>query len=206
MKILYIDCFFGFDASMLLGALIDAGASPYDIEGRLVGDMEDFRLEVSDTLRCSIECKIAAAHASGSKTELCREIMQNHGQSPGTYIASMEAVLSAMEILDIEYVMCSDIGVRDGTDGQVLSVLDKAGIEVLPSEPDTPKLHISDAVFLKSIISECGPKPQMDIISIGYGAGLESGDTPHLITAIIGQFNPEGLFEKESREELISML
>jgi len=206
MRILYIDCFFGFDASMLLGALIDAGASPEGIKNDLDTSLENFKLNVTQTTRHFIECKKAYVSGNGCKTEFVKEINSKYPLSQGTDTASMEAVLSAIEMLNIEYIMCSDIGIKDGTDGEVLKIFESSGIETLPAEDSSPVINISDAVFLKSIVNECGPKPQMDIIAIGYGAGGEDEEKAHLVSVTIGSFNPENLFETVSTEEIVSML
>ena len=59
MRILYMDCFLGFDAQMLLGALIDAGASVEIIRKDFENAGISADISISNTLRCSISCKRA---------------------------------------------------------------------------------------------------------------------------------------------------
>ena len=205
MKILYIDCFFGFDASMLLGALIDAGACPRQIESRLEQYVQNPRLEVYDTQRMSIECKMARALCTDKKGCAPYSITEKYKETAGTDDIAMQAVICAIEELEIEYVMCSDMSLPDNTDGEVISILQSAGIELAPTTDDIIPPRSADAAFLVSISSEHGAKPDMDIISIGYGAGGSDTQKPTLVTATVGSFNPENLFlmQEESVAHLL---
>lgn len=160
MRILYIDCFSVFDASMLLSSLIDAGAKS--------------DIAVADTKRMGIECKIACLCGDNKDIEA--------------------ACISAIEELNIDYIVTSPVGLPSGTDGEVLALLEKSGIETLPCDMTTKKMEPSDAQFLIKISSECGPKPDMDILSVGYGAGGESDGEPNIIAAYIGEFGNKDMF------------
>ncbi len=193
---MYLDCFFGFDASMLLGALIDAGADPDALDGLEIG--------TSKTLRCSIECtKAYVASCSIAETPY-NHIFEDYLPTKGTNPETVKAVVSIAEQLGIEYIMCSDIGICDGTDGEVLNILEAAGVETLPSDGEEVCMHAADARFLTAIVNEYGPKPPMDILAIGYGAGGTSSESTHLLTAFVGEYNSEELFDAE--EEIASYL
>ena len=56
------------------------------------------------------------------------------------------------------------------------------------------------------ISNENGPKPPMEIISIGYGAGGDNPDNPDIISAIIGEFESDNLFSYEEAEDLVAYL
>ena len=198
MRILYLDCFFGFDASMLLGALIDAGADP--------GAMEGMDIRYSKTLRSSLECTRAYVASCDMEETAYSHIFESAEPSQGTTPSAIKAVISAAEQLSIEYIMCSDIGICDGTDGEVLAVLEGAGIEALPSDGENVSVFPADARFLAAIVNETGPKPAMDILAIGYGAGGTDIGSTHLLTAFIGEYNPEELFDRAEYEEIASYL
>lgn len=167
MRILYIDCFSVFDASMLLASLIDAGAKS--------------ETKVKETSRLGIECKIADVSANA----------QTH-------------CLNAIKELNIDYIITSPLGIPSGTDGEVLTVLEKGGIETLPCDSSTKKMKLADAQFLIKISAECGPKPDMNILSVGYGAGGEDENEANIITSYIGEFDGGNLICRE--ENLLGVL
>ena len=213
MRILYMDCFLGFDASMLLGALIDAGANPQQIEGKLNDCGIKVTLTVKTTLRSSIECKKAVIRAENEESttramqnELVKRVAAKYEPTDGTDAVTMLAVICAIELLDIEYILCSDVSLGEGTDGEVLMLLERAGIETLPSDGTSKNMETADAAFLTGITNESGPKPNMQILAIGYGAGGVNPDEPNIINAIIGEFGAEDLFGSAEREELIMSL
>ncbi len=153
MRILYIDCFSVFDATMLLSSLIDAGAKS--------------EIMVKETTRMGIECKKITAVSEKVQT----------------------ACLSAIEELNIDYIITSPLGLPSGTDGEVLTLLEKSGIETLPCDSSTKKMELCDAQFLIKISAECGPKPDMDTLSVGYGAGGENENEANIIASYIGEFD-----------------
>lgn len=213
MRILYMDCFLGFDATMLLGALVDAGASAEAIETKLKEDGINLLLSVKTTTRSSINCKRVLALANtrddidkAMENEFVSSIINTHGSCDGTDALSVTAVLCAAELLDIEYIITSDVSLGEKTDGRVIAILDNAAIHTMPSDGSTKNMQPADAAFLAAIANECGPKPPMTILSIGYGAGGTNCEEPNIISAIIGEFESGNMFDMAEQEELISAL
>ena len=169
MKILYIDCFYGFSAHMLLGAILDM----YDISHTLSewGD-----LSCTSVLRSSIECKTAFL-----KDSLGEDITK-------------KAISDAIEHLGIDYVMCSPVPLNDFADGEVISALETGGIEVYASDKGA-YITLDGARFLASVISESGAKPKMDILAVGYGADADDADS--FLCATAGEYGSEGFLQKQ---------
>ena len=212
MRILYMDCFLGFDAQMLLGALIDAGASVEIIRKDFENAGISADISISNTLRCSISCKRAEV-ITDSKPEsyfvdnpMISSIFKDFEITPGTDPVTVMAVIFATEQLGIDYIISSDISLPENTDGRVLELLESANIEISPSDGSTRSMEPADAAFLIRISNENGPKPSMEILSIGYGAGGEKPDSADIITAIIGESEADNLFEAEESESILAYL
>ena len=198
MRILYMDCFLGFDASMLLGALVDAGASTDKIEQCLKDKGINASLSVKTTTRSSINCKRVLTLANtrddidvAMEDDFISSVIGSYGSCEGTDAVSIAAVLCAIEQFDIEYILTSEVSLGECTDGRVLTILDNAGIHLAPSDESNKNMQPADAAFLARLSNECGPRPNMTIISIGYGAGGTNRDEPNIISAVIGEFNGE---------------
>lgn len=72
MKILYLDCFLGFDTQMLLGALISMGAEIEALNSEIQCICPDGRIITEHTSRCSVEAEkafITAPRLNGEMTE-----------------------------------------------------------------------------------------------------------------------------------------
>ena len=212
MRILYMDCFLGFDAEMLLGALIDAGAVADKIEDSLSQDGIKVSVIVQNTIRSSILCKKATV-ITDLKTEqkllennIVKSISEKYNFSKGTTPASIMAVIYAAEQLGIEYIISSEISLAENTDGRVLEVLESGNIATCPADGSTKETEPADAAFLVQLSNESGPKPPMEIIYIGYGAGGDNADNPDIISAIIGEFESDNLFSYEESEDLVAYL
>ena len=128
MRILYMDCFLGFDAQMLLGALIDAGASVEIIRKDFENAGISADISISNTLRCSISCKRAEV-ITDSKPEsyfvdnpMISSIFKDFEITPGTDPVTIMAVVFATEQLGIDYIISSDISLPENTDGRNCSI------------------------------------------------------------------------------------
>lgn len=210
MKILYMDCFLGFSAGMLLGALIDAGANPDEIYAELEKENIDLSISVQYTDRASIRCRKAFAVLQKPVPEHIPDHIDNiytkYGASDETTPGCMRAVAAALKLLGIEYIITSDVSLNETADGTVLELLNNEGIEIMPGDENCENMQSSDAAFLCSIANECGPRPDMQVLSIGYGAGGIDPTKANIITAVIGNYDSNIFLENEEYRELISAL
>lgn len=185
MKIVYIDCYYGFNSAMLLSALIDAGASMEEIIKTARQSISGFDMQITETKANSMDCKM----------------VHTFGEQSAERNASELGAISALEAVGAEYVMCSSVYLGDSADGEVISALERSGIETLPSSDIKYSLKLGDASFLAYICAESGPLPEMDIISVGYGTS--EGETDSLVTVYVGEYNGQNnIFAKE--EQLIT--
>ena len=167
MKILYIDCFYGFSGQMLLGALADMCNIP---------PSDAYTVHKDKLVRNSIDC-ISARAEDTAKADVTRE-----------------AIVQTLISLGIDYAMCSPIPVGDNADGEVISALQSGSVDMYPAERSAYILP-HEAKLLASVIAECGDKPPMDIVSVGYGADLR--DESAFLCATIGEYNGDTLAEKQ---------
>ena len=107
---------------------------------------------------------------------------------------SANAIESILRRLSVDYVMCSSVPVHDGADGDIISVLENGGIELCPVDRKA-YVSIEGAKLLTSVVSECGTKPDMDIIAIGYGADENSQDAFVCIT--LGETGQDSFLQKQ---------
>ncbi len=130
-----------------------------------VGDSD---IKIKSVLRSSLDCKLALLPDSAAADCL---------------------VKSAIKDIQADYIICSSVPLCDGTDGNVISALEKGGIDVVPSEDICVTLE--DAHLLAGIAAECGPKPAMDIIAVGYGADKE--DNGRFLCVTLGEYSADGM-------------
>jgi len=208
-----MDCFLGFDASMLLGALIDAGANPKEIEMQFLSNGTEVKLEVKEVERSSIICKKVTAQKINQNSELydtdiefLKDVFKDCNDEKYTNPITAQAVIYALHQLNTDYIISSEVCLKEDIDGEVISILDAAGIEIIPADTMTRAMTVCDAKFLSKITNESGPKPHMDIISIGYGAGGTDALVPDIINVFLGENDSNCLFESGATEELIASL
>lgn len=180
MKTVYIDCYYGFNSAMLLSALLDAGVPREETIEKARETISDFDIKITDAKANAMDCKMA----------------QTLGDVKGNQILSELGVLSALEVMGAELVICSGVYLGDNADGEVIFALESSGIETLPSSDIKYSLSLADASFLISLCAESGPLPRMDIISVGYGTAEGTEDS--LVTVYVGEYNEESnIFSKE---------
>ena len=210
MKILYMDCFLGFSAQMLLGALVDAGLSTDALTMRLKEIDPTLSVMVQNTERASINCKkvtlLSDNAGNHSYSSAAEDLANEYGYSDETTPMYIDAVIAAIKELDIEYIITSDVSLGETVDGKVIELLENAGIVTMPSDESCDNIHPTDAAFLGYIANECGPRPDMHIIAIGYGAGGTDTQKPNIVSAIIGEFNSDIFFDAKDYEELTASL
>ena len=74
---------------------------------------------------------------------------------------------------------------RGRADGEVISIFERAGIELVPAYDNQSCPDKEDALFLSSVANDSGIRPDMEIISIGYGASNRAG----MVIATVGYMN-----------------
>ena len=191
MKILYIDCSFGFDGTMLLGALTDVGADLDEIVSSLKEEYPDITFKQKEVLRNHLECKHTEIFSEHTETSL--------GQYPvsdGANPLVLKATRKAIQSLGIDYVITSSVPLGDGTDGAVISLFEKAGIDMFPAEGTQFNMHIADAYFLTTVVNDGDIRPDMDVLAVGYGASSGEG----MVMVTIGYMNTDEI--KFCAEEL----
>ena len=172
MRIVYIDCFYGFSQEALLGALADCGAKKEDIQKSI--ENKGATLNFKKEERMSLECTRVQIFAED------REGVMHL------------AVESALKSLDADYVMCSPVPLCDSADGEIITLFQESGIECVCTNEDMV-MSKDDAQALCSVVNECGAKPEMDIISVGYGA--DGGE--YFLCVTIGEYHEESLLFKD---------
>ena len=165
MKILYIDCFYGFSAHMLSGALADI----CDIS---VSD--DYSVQKVSMVRNSIDC-ISAKALDDNQNDI-----------------TPSAISDVIDSLGIDYVMCSSVPLDDSADGDIINALQNGGVEMYPSERSA-YITLDGAKLLAQIAVDCGVKPPMEILAVGYGA--DGCDKDAFLCVTIGEYNSEAYLE-----------
>ena len=210
MKILYMDCFLGFSAQMLLSALVDAGLDTDALLLHLKEENINLSAFVHDTERVSIACKkITLLPDNSDKIQIpsyLSDETNDYSYSDETTPVYIAAVIAAIKEMEIEYIITSDISLGEGTDGKVIELMENAGIATMPSDESSDHMQPADAAFLGFIANECGPRPDMHITAIGYGAGGNDTQKANIVSAVIGEFNSDIFLESKDYEELIASL
>ena len=183
MKILYIDCSFGFDVVMLLGALADAGADTDAIALYLEGKYPHITINKKDVTRNHLDCKLVEVS--------CEDV----------FSAAKKMTEMAIENLGIEYVITSGVPLCDGADGEVISILEKAGVALLPADDGQCCPDREDALLLASVANDSGIRPDMEVISVGYGASQRDG----MVIATVGYMNTDDInLNEEALEQILN--
>lgn len=211
MKILYIDCFLGFSAPMLTGALADLGADEGEINRRLAAEVPSAVLKVQKTERSMLECTLAevdtqnCAPDCAAKNALAVKALEVYRKFCGEptdaellqIISQAVCISAAAELLGVEFVMCSSVSVgaiSDETEPGV-EIFKSYGIPFANADADCTLTDAKGAAFLAALVSEYGAMPDMDIEKIGYGAGEKELSSPNLIRAVLGTQNDVPLSE-----------
>ena len=142
------------------------------------------------------------AHAEAKVHNVGIEKVHFHEVGAVDGIVDIVGAALAMELLDIERVLCSPIPTGSGTitcEHGRLPVPSPATAQLLvgartyqtdvEAELTTP----TAAAVLTTLSESFGPAPEMDVSSVGYGAGArETGPLPNLLRVIIGRETEEG--------------
>lgn len=218
MKVLYIDCFAGFTSSMLLGALIDMGASA----GFAVSELRNIGIEadiISDRIsRSGMEAVFAYAKCISreidsdftSKHEI---LLRNMCDSAGVDYATNEnvcqwaAVLSCIDCFGADKIICSPLTDGSGIDQktncpvpstEVLTLLKRYNIPVGTIDVKKELISKEGAVFLGEAIDEFGFLPLGNILCVGYGAGEDDIDgCVNIVRCVLTETEDASLLEGE---------
>ena len=117
-------------------------------------------------------------------------------------IVDIVAACVAMELLDVEQVLCSPIAVGGGTivcaHGRLPAPAPATaellvGAEIRQTDIQGEATTPTAAAILTTLAESCGPLPAMAVSAVGWGAGTrEAGPLPNLLRVFIGQDDPEG--------------
>lgn len=218
MKVLYIDCFAGFTSSMLLGALIDMGASA----GFAVSELANTGIEadiISDRIsRCGMEAVFAYAKCisrevnsdfSSAHEMLLRTMCDSIGEEfeNSENVCGWAAVLSCIDCFGADKILCSPLtdgsGIDQKTndpvpDADVLSLLKKYNIPVRTADVRKELISKEGAVFLGETIDEFGLLPLGNILCVGYGAGEDNIDgCINIVRCVLTETEDASLLEGE---------
>ncbi len=191
---------------MLLGALIDMGASPSYIESALSDMGAKVTIETTITKRSKMECTLAkvTAEECAQKISFSNEIMSMAEKMPEyTYneLCVFASVICAIESFDADFIMCSEVsdGYRDNE--TVYSILKNANIPINSLPVDKSLISCEGAVFLSQIVNECDILPLGNVKSIGYGAGEEDfWDIPNIVRSVLTETEEEPVFSEIAQE------
>ena len=144
--------------------------------------------------------RLAEAEA---KVHLCPvEEVHFHEIGAVDSITDIVGACVALELLDVERVLCSALPVGSGTvscEHGVLPVPTPAtaellkGVKTAAGELTGELLTPTAAAVLTTLAEAYGPMPAMEVLAVGYGAGSREGDKmPNLLRVFIGQAAPVG--------------
>lgn len=210
MKVLYIDCFGGFDTNMLLGALIDMGASPIYTEQQLINEGIEADIVSDRVNKSGIDAVFAYTRCirteNAGDTRL-KNMCEALGESNNENICLWAAALCCMECFGVEKIICSPVADGSGTDSvtglpvpgvEVLELLKKYRIPVKTVDAARELITSEGAVFLGENADEFGMLPVGNILCIGYGAGEENVDgCVNIVRCVLTETEDCGIIEKE---------
>lgn len=233
MRILYTDCFLNFDTSMLLGALADAGADMTSVENEIKSLCPDTLIKLNHVKRCEIEAVRADVivptsaeaveakdilnftenftasceyYTALSKTaKLCGESLSKFSPTfeidqavLTNEICTAYAVLSVLKEFNVEFVICSKA--KNSSEAYLPTHA------IIPKKSKHTQIDFSllwNEAFLSVVANDYGIMPEMEVLKIGYGAGVENLDTPNIIRAVLGEqhsIDAENFYEFTSTE------
>lgn len=202
MKTLYIDCFAGFTTEMLLGALLDMGASADYICAELKECGLSVTIERSAAVRGGMNCTLAhvtcadddgAARAKlGVRLEsLCALCPQ----ATAAQLCAWAAVMIAAESFGADGFACSLLSDGHGIDGEsgapvpspfVMTLLQKCGAPIRTVDIERELISDEGMAYLASSVKSFRLMPSGTILCTGYGAGRFDADAvPYLVRTVL---------------------
>lgn len=214
MKVLYIDCFGGFDTNMLLGALLDMGASAVYTE-QMLRDM-GFEADIlsEKTVRKDIEAVYAYTKCIQKEdiedfkyktllTNMCDALGEQYSESEN--ICTWAAVLSCMECFGVEKIICSPLSDGSGADAsgypipspQVLKYAKNYHIPIRTTDVQREIISSEGIVFIGENADDFGMLPVGNIMCIGYGAGENVDNCINIVRCVLTESEETGIKELE---------
>ncbi len=133
-------------------------------------------------------------------------------------IIDIVGTVTALEILEVEQVLCSPLPLGSGfieCAHGTLPLPAPAALELLRGMPTTTcdihgeTITPTGAALVKTLAAGFGPLPSMQILSIGYGAGEADRNIPNLCRAILGEslnIESEPVWGDELTEDFLNLV
>lgn len=224
MKVLYIDCFGGFSSSMLLGALIDMGASAIYAQSK--AEAMGIQTEIySDRVnregidavfayaKCTgrhIECQFSSEYELKLKN-MCDSLGESFDKSEN--ICTWAAVLSCIHSFGAEKIICSPLADGSGIDAESgnpipgkrqLELIKQYKIPLKTLDVPSELVSCEGAVFLGENTDQFGMLPLGCIKCVGYGASQNAVDGCANIVRCVLTETDDGIFETEELQMLLT--
>lgn len=202
MKTLYIDCFAGFTTEMLLGALIDMGASADYICAELKESGLTVTVERSAAIRGGMDCTLArvkcAEDDSAVREKLGISLESLCALCPDATAAQLcawAAVMIAAESFGASGFACSLLSDGHGIDSDsgapvpspfVMNLLQKCGAPIRTVDIERELISDEGMAYLASSVKSFRLMPSGTILCTGYGAGsVDLNTVPYLVRTVL---------------------
>lgn len=224
MKILYFDCFAGFDLEKLLGAFVDLGVNSALIEKELKGVDAECTIDVINVTRKGIDAKLAVINApqkninfdgiDGILENISNNTLKNRitrvldvvwNNMGNAYTLEYRdflyliAVLTAEFYLDTKKLIVSPVAAANQSDAH--KILKNANIEVFFAENSVCTANAFGSAYLSAFASEVCAFCDYDIIKTGYGAGAADAPISNVLRVVLAddgnEYETLELFLKE---------
>ncbi len=223
MKILYFDCFAGFDLEKLLGAFADLGVNSTLIEKELKGIDADCSVDIINVSRKGVDAKLAGINAPQKTidfdsidailenisnntlknriTRVFNIVWQSMGKAY-TFeyrdVLYLIAVLTAEFYLDTKKLIVSPVAAANQSDAH--KILKNANIEAFCADNSVCTADVFGSAYLSAFASEVCAFCDYDIMKTGYGAGASDAEISNVLRVVLaddGEFESTELFLKE---------
>ena len=202
MKTLYIDCFAGFTTEMLLGALIDMGASADYICAELKESGLTVTIDRTAAVRGGISCVLARVSCAEDDDAVrekiggrLKSVCALYPEASAPQLCAWAAVMIAAESFGVSAVACSLLSDGHGVDSEsgaivpspfVMKILQKCGAPIRTVEAERELISDEGAAYLAASAGSFRLMPCGTILCTGYGAGrFDIGALPYLVRTVL---------------------
>lgn len=202
MKTLYIDCFAGFTTEMLLGALIDMGASADYICAELKEKGIEAVIEHSAQKRGGMDCCLARVTSTADDETARRVLGKNlapvcalYPQADAAQLCAWAAAMIAAESFGVCSIACSVLSDGHGIDTEsgvpvpspfVMTMLEKSGAALRTMDTEHELISDEGMAYLAASVKNFRLMPCGTILCTGYGAGKTDIDgVAHLLRTVL---------------------